>query len=227
MKQFKSLIVEVSWIFGCFIVVVARFFKSILSCVNFIISLSGVKGSQNGFDRSGQSSYIKWVNLGLNNNDVTTFIHWYNREANWVGNWSVAENRYSDINYENIDDTLKIIKTIVNTYKDRKGFFGIEVISEPWENTPLNILQQFYIDAYDIVYQESKDVFTIFHDSFRSDIKLWIPFVEKLNNVLLSPHIAGNFNNYQSNVIKAFEENLNRYISNKSLKNRVCKKRQY
>lgn len=48
-----------------------------------------------------------------------------------------------------------------------------------------------------------------------------------LNNVLLSPHIAGNFNNYQSNVIKAFEENLNRYINHKSLRNRVCKKRQY
>ena len=48
-----------------------------------------------------------------------------------------------------------------------------------------------------------------------------------LNNVLLSPHIAGNFNNYQSNVIKAFEENLNRYINQKSLRNRVCKKRQY
>ena len=48
-----------------------------------------------------------------------------------------------------------------------------------------------------------------------------------LNNVLLSPHIAGNFNNYQSNVINAFEENLNRYINQKSLKNRVCKKRQY
>ena len=48
-----------------------------------------------------------------------------------------------------------------------------------------------------------------------------------LNNVLLSPHIAGNFNNYQSNVINAFEENLNRYINHKPLRNRVCKKRQY
>ena len=48
-----------------------------------------------------------------------------------------------------------------------------------------------------------------------------------LNNVLLSPHIAGNFNDYQSNVINAFEENLNRYINHKPLRNRVCKKRQY
>ena len=166
--------------------------------MNFIISLSGVKGSQNGFDRSGNSNFIKWVNLGLNNNDVTTFIHWYNREANWIGNWSVSENRYSDINYENIDNTLKIIKTIVNTYKNRKGFFGIEVISEPWENTPINILQRFYIDAYNIVYQESKDVFTIFHDSFRSDIKLWIPFVEKLNKFNRPLKIIFNTNIYQA-----------------------------
>ncbi len=47
------------------------------------------------------------------------------------------------------------------------------------------------------------------------------------NNVLLSPHISGNFIGYQNQVIKSFEENLNRFVNKKNLKNRVCKKRQY
>ena len=48
-----------------------------------------------------------------------------------------------------------------------------------------------------------------------------------LNNVLLSPHISGNFIGYQEKVIESFEENLKRYLQSKPLKNRVCKKRLY
>ncbi len=49
----------------------------------------------------------------------------------------------------------------------------------------------------------------------------------KLNNVLLSPHIAGNYKGYQNDMINHFAENLNRFILNKPLKNRICKKRLY
>ena len=47
------------------------------------------------------------------------------------------------------------------------------------------------------------------------------------DNVLLSPHISGNFSNYQKKMIIQFNEMLIKYINNKSLKNRVCKKRLY
>jgi phosphoglycerate dehydrogenase-like enzyme len=49
----------------------------------------------------------------------------------------------------------------------------------------------------------------------------------KLNNVFLTPHISGNFPEYQNDVVVQFAENLNRFISGKNLKNRVCKKRLY
>ena len=49
----------------------------------------------------------------------------------------------------------------------------------------------------------------------------------KLENVLLTPHISGNFPGYQDRVIDMFADNLNRYSENKTIKNRVCKKRQY
>lgn len=49
----------------------------------------------------------------------------------------------------------------------------------------------------------------------------------KLENVFLSPHISGNFNGYHMALIDSFTDNLNRYLDNKPLKNRVCKKRLY
>ena len=48
-----------------------------------------------------------------------------------------------------------------------------------------------------------------------------------LDNVFLSPHISGNFPEYQHDVVLQFADNLNRYLAGKDLKNRVCKKRLY
>ena len=48
-----------------------------------------------------------------------------------------------------------------------------------------------------------------------------------LNNVFLSPHISGNFLNYQHIMIEQFSTMLNKFMNNKALKNRVCKKRLY
>ena len=47
------------------------------------------------------------------------------------------------------------------------------------------------------------------------------------DNVLLSPHISGNFSSYQEIMIKQFDDMLIKYLNNKTLKNRVCKKRLY
>ena len=49
----------------------------------------------------------------------------------------------------------------------------------------------------------------------------------ELDNVLLSPHISGNFSQYQEIMIKQFNQMLIKFIDGKSIKNRVCKKRQY
>lgn len=48
-----------------------------------------------------------------------------------------------------------------------------------------------------------------------------------LDNVFLSPHISGNFPEYQYDVAVQFANNLNRFMAGKALKNRVCKKRLY
>jgi len=48
-----------------------------------------------------------------------------------------------------------------------------------------------------------------------------------IDNVFLSPHISGNFSDYQHIMIKQFSEMLIKFINNKNIKNRVCKKRLY
>ena len=48
-----------------------------------------------------------------------------------------------------------------------------------------------------------------------------------LDNVFLSPHISGNFPEYQTDMITQFIDQLNRFLDGKALKNRICKKRLY
>ena len=48
-----------------------------------------------------------------------------------------------------------------------------------------------------------------------------------LDNVFLSPHISGNFSKYQELMIQQFSDMLIKFMNNKALKNRVCKKRLY
>ena len=47
------------------------------------------------------------------------------------------------------------------------------------------------------------------------------------NNVFLSPHISGNFPEYQDDMIEQFTNNLICFLNEKPLKNRICKKRLY
>ena len=49
----------------------------------------------------------------------------------------------------------------------------------------------------------------------------------KLENVLLSPHISGNFENYHTKMIEQFSEILVKFTLGKPLKNKVCKRRLY
>ena len=49
----------------------------------------------------------------------------------------------------------------------------------------------------------------------------------KFKNLFLSPHISGNFPEYQYDMIEQFIDNLKRFLNGKAIKNRICKKRLY
>jgi len=48
-----------------------------------------------------------------------------------------------------------------------------------------------------------------------------------IKNIFLSPHVSGNFPEYQSDMVTQFINNVTRFLKNKPLKNRICKKRLY
>ena len=74
---------------------------------------------------------------------------------------------------------------------------------------------------------ESKQISGAALDVFKEEPLALNNKLFKLKNTFLSPHISGNFPEYQNDMIVQFSDNLNRYIGGKGLQNRVCKKRLY
>ena len=144
--------------------------------LNIIIDLHAVKDSQNGFDNSGIAKNI--ITNKINN--TIYFNHWKYRSADWIGEYNISAKKYSNINNDNIKFTLKVIKNIINKYKNRKSFWAIEPINEPWENTPIYILKNFYKNVYDLLIKYNLyNKILILHDSFRPDKWKSYKFLEK------------------------------------------------
>ena len=63
-----------------------------------------MKGSQNGFDNSGEAMKVKWSPVTSQGPDAfTAFEHWSLRAANWVGEFNVDKLSYDEINKANLD----------------------------------------------------------------------------------------------------------------------------
>ena len=78
------------------------------------------------------------------------------------------------------------------------------------------------IDALDQnkIFGGALDVFT------DEPLKIGHPYFN-YDHLFLSPHISGNFPEYQSDMIEQFVDNLLCFLNGKTLKNRICKKRLY
>ncbi len=144
--------------------------------LNILLDIHAVKDSQNGFDNSGLSKNI----VTQKHNNIIYFDHWNHRSAEWIGNFDIQSKNYTSINYNNIEFTLRVIDEILDKYKNRKSFWALEPINEPWEYTPLDELKKFYKKVYDMLLRKNlKDKKLIFHDSFRPDKWKNAYFLEK------------------------------------------------
>jgi len=155
-----------------------------------LIDIHGVKGSQNGFDNSGQSQGFEWTSV-LNTvpaGDVT-FEHWPIRSAGWMGTFDRVNANYTDINRENIQHALDVIEVIVDRYKDHPAVLGLEPVNEPWQYTPIDELKKFYWDGYLIVKKSAPYWKYIMHDSFRFDPSIWGGFMAGCPDRALDTHI--------------------------------------
>ena len=144
--------------------------------LNLLLDIHAVKDSQNGFDNSGLAKDI----VIKKQNNIIYFDHWNYRSADWIGNYNITSKNYTNINYNNIQFTLRIIELILDKYQDKKAFWGLEPLNEPWENTPLKELKIFYKESYNIF--KRRNLFNkvlVFHDSFRPDKWKDAYFLEK------------------------------------------------
>ncbi len=91
---------------------------------------------------------------------------------------------------ENIKETLRVLESFAQKYGQHPALFGIELLNEPRDVVPLEILQQFYQDAYARMRPHlDPQVAIVFHDSFRP--LAWKKFMQEpaFSNVILDTHL--------------------------------------
>jgi glucan 1,3-beta-glucosidase len=102
--------------------------------------------------------------------------------------------RSGEINWpkdpQNIRETLRVLESFAQKYGQHPALFGIELLNEPRDLVPLEILQQFYQDAYARLRKHlDPGVAIVFHDSFRP--LAWKKFMQEpaFSNVILDTHL--------------------------------------
>jgi glucan 1,3-beta-glucosidase len=90
----------------------------------------------------------------------------------------------------NIQETLRVLESFAQKYGSHPALFGIELLNEPRDVVPLEILQKFYQDAYARLRKiVDPGVAIVFHDSFRPFA--WKKFMQEpaFSNVILDTHL--------------------------------------
>lgn len=124
------------------------------------------RGSQNGLDNSGVSDRVEWLS-------PTQYRHWELRSADWVGPWNIQTQSYDSINFTNVDVTLRAVEALVSLHKDDPVVVGMTPLNEPWYNTPLDVLKEFYWNSYRAVQDAAPHWVTLLHDSFRLRLEVF------------------------------------------------------
>jgi glucan 1,3-beta-glucosidase len=96
---------------------------------------------------------------------------------------------------QNIQETLRILDSFAQRYGKHPALFGIELLNEPRVDVPLEILQQFYQDAYARLRKYlTPNVAIVFHDAFRPFA--WKNFMQgpAFANVIMDTHLYQCFN---------------------------------
>lgn len=170
--------------------------------LSVLFDIHGVRGSQNGFDNSGQQMGFEWTST-INDypKGLVTFEHWPIRTAEWMGTFNASSSSYISFNKDNVDHTIDVIRIIVDTYKDYPAVYGLEPVNEPWEYTPIEKLKRFYWEAYLIVKTSAPDWKFVMHDSFRLDPSIWGGFMSGCPDRAMDTHIyqAWNFPSSRDN----------------------------
>lgn len=104
--------------------------------IEVLLDVHAMKDSQNGFDNSGKTTSLTWDEGGYN------FTHWPDNHAEWMGPW--VDGQMEHINYANLQWSLDVSEGLLQRWGDHSAFMAFEPVNEPWWNTNLDVLKDFY-----------------------------------------------------------------------------------
>eukprot|EP00588_Corethron_pennatum_P017258 CAMPEP_0194307134 /NCGR_PEP_ID=MMETSP0171-20130528/3994_1 /TAXON_ID=218684 /ORGANISM="Corethron pennatum, Strain L29A3" /LENGTH=820 /DNA_ID=CAMNT_0039059029 /DNA_START=105 /DNA_END=2567 /DNA_ORIENTATION=+ len=158
--------------------------------ISVLLDVHAQKGSQNGFDNSGQAMEVRWTSkINAYPAGLVTFEHWNQRTASWLGKFSRELFAVPEVDHGNIAHSLKVIEEIVRLYRYSSVIYGVEPVNEPWEWSPMEVLKSFYWEGYLIVKRDAPKWKFVMHDSFRFDVNIWKGFMDGCPERVLDTHI--------------------------------------
>ncbi len=116
----------------------------------------------------------------------------------------------------NIDLTVEVLEKIAIHFKSHEALWGIEVLNEPHYSINLDLIQSFYLRAYNVIRKHLENVAIVFHDGFRPLDPSWENFFTRnnLHNVAFDLHIYHCFNpvyeqfTLENHITEAFKHKL-------------------
>ena len=94
----------------------------------------------------------------------------------------------------NIRETVRVLESFARKYGKHPALFGIELLNEPRDQIPIEILKDFYLESYARIRKHvNPEVAIVFHDSFRA--MAWKDFMKapEYSNVLIDTHLYQSF----------------------------------
>lgn len=135
--------------------------------IKILLDVHAMKGSQNGFDNSGQAKNVIWDEGGFN------FSHWPNEQAGWLGPWNPAEGKVDHIDFGHVQWGLDVAEGLLQRWGSHPAFGAFEPVNEPWWNSDLTILKDFYRQVRKMVQRYAPQAYFVFHDSFEYSADVW------------------------------------------------------
>lgn len=127
--------------------------------ISILLDIHAMKDSQNGFDNSGQTKDLRWIN-------ETHFSHWPNAQANWLGYWNVSAGHYENTSWENVNRSVSISENLIKRWGNHSAFAAFEPVNEPWWNSNEDVLKEYYRRVRDVLRKYNPNATFVFHNGF-------------------------------------------------------------
>jgi len=89
-----------------------------------LLDIHCVKDSANGLDNGGLSMEVQWYEQP-DADGHAHFDHYTFKSANWIGMYNLSTQKYGDINYANLNHTMRVYEVMIDMYKDSPEVFGL------------------------------------------------------------------------------------------------------